>query len=188
MDPEDEKKWAVWERALERIRADVVEYHPKTVLVFGSTARYMNGKPVDHFPRDIDLLIVTGNPPYKIGHTDYGAPVELHHYRVDQVVTIAKILRYDPRPVALPKLYGRLFLKRHCIDVITAALLLGPDYGHFGIEQIDIDGLPDSRDYSVHTVLCGERWWARLRRYARDRRGLVQRWSDKIVGRYEFEG
>jgi len=188
MDLTEENRWSEWMRILQRVKTDVIPYYPKTVLVFGSTARYMAREPVNHFPKDIDLVVVAGNLPYKAIHTDYGVPVELHRYHVDQIVAIAKILRYDPKAIALPKLYGKLFLKQHCIDVIVAAMLLGPTYGRFGIEQIEIDGLPDTRDYSVHHALHGEKWWARLREYACDRRGFIKRYSDKMVQQYEFKG
>lgn len=187
VDLTEEKRWSHWMQILQRITDDTLPYYPKTVLVFGSTARYLAREPVNHFPKDIDLVVVAGNFPYKTTHTDYGVPVESHHYRVDQIVAIAKILRYDPKAIALPKLYGKMFLKRHCIDVIVAAMLLGPAYGRFGIEQIEVDGMLDARDYSVHRVLYGEQWWARLCEYACDRRGPIKRFSDKIVQQYEFK-
>ena len=73
-------------------------------------------------------------------------------------------------------------------DVIVAAMLLGPAYNEFGIEQIDIDGLTDTRDYSIHRVLTGDAWWQRLRRYACERRGPLMRFTDKIAHNYAFEG
>ena len=78
-------------------------------------------------------------------------------------------------------------MKQHSKDVIAACLLLGPDYNQFGIEQIEIDDLPDPRDYSVHKVWHGVKWWEKLSRYAKNRRGPLKRFSDKIVRQYEFE-
>lgn len=172
--------------ALDRIRAEMMAYHPKALVLFGSLARRLAGDPEDHVPNDIDLLVVTNNPPIQIMNSDYGAPVELHHFRVDRMVVIAKSLRYDSRPVALSKLYGKVLAKKHSIDIIAAAMMLGPDYGRFGIEQIEMNGITDKRDYSVHRVLMGEDWWRRLCRYARKRRGPWMRFSDKIVEDYEF--
>ena len=39
----------------------------------------------------------------------------------------------------------------------------------------------------AHKILYGEKWWWYLSEYARERRGALKRFSDKIVGRYEFE-
>jgi hypothetical protein len=58
--------------------------------------------------------------------TDYGCAVELHSFTVDRIVGIARSLRYDSRPVALSKLYGRVLAREHAIDVIAAAMMLGP--------------------------------------------------------------
>jgi hypothetical protein len=172
--------------ALERIATDMQAYHPKALLLFGSLARYLAGDPGDHPPNDIDLLVITGNPPISVINTDYGCRVALHRFTADRMVAIAKSLRYDSRPVALAKLYSRVVAKRHAIDVIAAAMMLGSAYGDFGIEQIEINGITDTRDYSIHRVLIGECWWQRLCRYARQRRGPLMRFSDMIVGSDRF--
>ena len=173
--------------AIERIKADLKDYHPRTLLLFGSLARCLNGDPGDHPPNDIDLLVVTNNTPFLVMNADYGCPVELHSFTENRVVGIAKSLRYDSRPAALSKLYGRVLAREHAIDIIAAAMMLGPGYGAFGIEQIEINGLADTRDYSMHEVLLGKNWWQRLCRYARQRRGPLMRFSDKIVHNYEFQ-
>lgn len=173
--------------ALERIQSDLADYHPKTLLLFGSLARYLAGDPGDHTPNDVDLLVVTNNTPFLVMKTDYGCTVELHSFPVSRIVSIARSLRYDSRPAALSKLYGRVLAKEHSIDVIAAAMMLGPDYGDFGIEQIEIDGLTDQRDYSIHRVLMGKAWWNRLCRFAKTRRGPLMRFTDKMVGNYEFK-
>ena len=157
------------------------DYHPKALLLFGSFARYLAGEPNDHTPNDLDLLVITDNPPLMVVNTDYGCPVELHRFTVDRIVGIARTLRYDSRPVALSKLYGRVVVKQHAIDVIAAAMMLGPTYNDFGIEQIEINGITDTRDYSHHRVLMGEVWWERLCRYAAQRRGPWLRFSDKLA-------
>jgi hypothetical protein len=119
---------------------------------------------------------------------DYQVAVELHSFTIDRMVGIARSLRYDSRTAALAKLYGRVLAREHAIDVIAAAMLLGPAYNAFGIEQIDIDGLTDPRDYSIHRVLMGDDWWQRLCRYACERRGPLMRFTDKIAHNYDFEG
>jgi len=173
--------------AIERIKADLKEYHPKVLLVFGSLARHLDGDPGDHLPNDVDLLVVTNNTPFLVMKKDYGCAMELHSFPVARIVGIAKSLRYDSRPVALSKLYGRVLAKEHAIDVIAAAMMLGSAYGAFGIEQIEVNGIIDTRDYSVHRVLMGGGWWERLCRYAAERRGPLMRFTDKMVRNHEFE-
>ena len=174
--------------AITRITADIMDYHPKAFLLFGSFARYLAGEPIDHPPNDLDLLVITNNPPLMIINTDYGCPVALHRFTVDRIVGIARSLRYDSRPVVLSKLYGRNVVRQHAIDVIAAAMMLGPGYAEFGIEQIEINGITDPRDYSIHRVLTGEAWWTHLCDYATERRGPLLRFSDKLAGNDEFTG
>jgi hypothetical protein len=172
--------------AMMRITVDMADYYPKALLLFGSFARYLAGDTDDHVPNDLDLLVVTNNFPSMVINGDYGCPVELHHFRVDRIVGIARSLRYDSRPVALSKLYGRVLAQKHSIDVIAAAMMLGSDYGDFGIQQIEIDGKTDPRDYSIHKVLTGGTWWRRLCSFAAQRRGPMLRYSDKLVGNDVF--
>ena len=174
--------------AIERIKVGLNDFHPKTVLLFGSLARYLSGGPIDHLPNDIDLLVVTNNTPFLIMKTDYGCELELHSFTVNRIVSIARSLRYDSRPAALSKLYGRGLAREHAIDIIAAAMMLGPGYRDFGIEQIEVNGITDARDYSIHQVLMGGKWWQRLCRYATERRGPLMRFTDKIVRNYDFEG
>lgn len=174
--------------AIERIKVDLNDYHPKALLLFGSLARLLAGDPGDHLPNDLDLLVVTNNTPFLVMRTDYGPTVELHSFSADRIVGIAKSLRYDSRPVALSKLYSRVLARDHAIDVIAAAMMLGPAYPDFGIEQIEVNGITDTRDYSIHRALMGGGWWKRLCRYASERRGPLMRFTDKIVHNYAFEG
>jgi hypothetical protein len=162
-------------------------YYPKAALVFGSLARLSAGQAVDHFPKDIDILLVGDNKPFELLQKTYAHPVEWHCYRIEEILGVARCLRYDPRPLALARLYGCNVVKQHARDVIAACLLLGPGYGDFGIEQIEIEGRADTRDYSVHEVLLGEAWWQRLCAYACQRRGPLLRFSDKMAGTYAFE-
>ena len=174
--------------AIQRIKVDLKDYHPKALLLFGSLARRLAGYPVAHLPHDVDLLVVTNNTPFLVMQRDYGCALELHSFTTNRMVGIAKSLRYDSRPAALTKLYGRVLAREHAIDIIAAAMMLGPGYGNFGIEQIEINGIVDTRDYSVHRVLIGDDWWGRLCRYAAERRGPLMRFTDKIVHNYDFEG
>jgi predicted nucleotidyltransferase len=174
--------------AMKQITADMKDYHPKVLLLFGSLARYLAGDPGDDLPNDVDLLVVTNNTPFGVMNSDYGCAVELHCFAVDRIVEIARSLRYDIRPVALAKLYGGVLANRHSINVIAAAMMLGSAYRNFGIEQIEINGITDPRDYSIHRVLMGGGWWGRLRSYAGERRGPLARFTDKIVRNFDFEG
>jgi hypothetical protein len=166
--------------------SDLKVYHPRTILLFGSLARHLSGDPSAWPPNDIDLIMVGNNSPYRFNHRDYGVTIELNLFTTHQMVSIARSLRYDPKPIALSRLYSKNVLKQHARDVIAACLLLGPTYNDFGIEQIEIDGRIDPRDYSVHRILQGERWWQRLQSYAAERRGALKRFSDKLVRNDQF--
>jgi len=170
---------------LGNIVADLKSYYPKTVLLFGSLARRLETGS-DIVPHDIDLLVVGNNSPFELQSRDYGLPVEPLVFRVDQITAVAHSLRYDPKLVALSRLYSKNLAKAHAKDVIAAALLLGPTYGDYGIEQIEIEGQLDERDYSLHQVLSGEDWWSRLTAYARERRGPWRRFSDRLGGVEQF--
>jgi hypothetical protein len=181
------KALAICRSVVDEITSRLPDYYPKAALVFGSLARLEAGQAVDHFPKDIDLLLIGDNKPFELIQKTYAHPVQWHCYRTAEILGVARCLRYDPRPLALVRLYGRNVVKQHARDVIAACLLLGPGYGEFGIEQIEIDGRADTRDYSVQQVLLGERWWQRLCAYARQRRGPLLRFSDKMAGTYVFE-
>lgn len=177
-----------FENALCQLAEDVAEYYPKTVLLFGSLARWLTGVPGEKLPNDMDILFVGNTSPFNVERKDYGVRVQLNRLPVDQAVAIAKSLRYDSKLTALSKLYSKNLVKQHSIDVIAACLMLGPNYNEFGIQQIEVDGISDKRDYSVHRVLFGEKWWERLRAYARERRGPWKRLSDRIAFNELFEG
>ena len=185
---ETEEKIERYRNAIGQMAEDVKDYHPKTVLLFGSLARWLSGLQAERLPNDMDILVVGNNPPFKLEKRDYGVAVQLNRMPVDQMLAIAKSLRYDSKVAALSKLYSKNVMKQHSIDVIAACLLLGPEYNTFGIEQIEVDGMVDKRDYSVHQVLFGQKWWNRLRAYAMERRGPWKRFSDKIVQNEDFEG
>jgi hypothetical protein len=171
---------------LPRIVRDLEKHHPRAVLLYGSMARWRTGYATDTMPGDIDVLVVGDQTPVGVEAWDYGYPTEIHRMRVHTLTEIARSLRYDTRPIALSKLYGNQLIKQHADKVVAACLLLGPDYRSFGIEQIEVDGQEDRRDYSVHEVLLGQEWWQKVVDYTRERRGPLRRFSDKIVGREFF--
>jgi hypothetical protein len=176
-----------YKHALELLTQDLIQEHPKVLLLFGSMARYLVGQPLDHMPKDLDLLMIGGNYPVEVQARDYGTAFELHYFSVHQVIEIAKSLRYDTRAMALTKLYSKTIVIHHAKNIIVASLLLGPSYGEFGIEQIEVDSLTDQRDYSIHRVLYGEPWWQRITQYARQRRGPLKRFSDMLAGIDQFD-
>lgn len=179
---------SVWEAALARIVADLADFHPRAVVLFGSAARWLNAAGRAPAPNDLDLLMAGLNVPFAVLRSDYGVPFELQFYKEYELIELARRLRYTARPMLLARLYGRTLLVQHARDIIAACLLLGPDYGAMGIEQIEINGRIDGRDYSLHHVLHGHAWWQRLSEYARNRRGPFRRWSDRLAGVENFAG
>jgi hypothetical protein len=171
---------------LPHIVADLEAYHPRTILLFGSMARLQAGIDAAHQPQDIDLLVVGDQIPIGFETKAYGFPTQITRMRTHVIMEIARSLRYDSRPIALSKLYGNQLIKQHASSVIAASLLLGPDYRLFGIEQIEVDGLEDQRDYSVHQILLGKAWWGQIVEFARERRGPFKRFSDKLARRDVF--
>ncbi len=171
---------------LPQITHELETYHPQAVVLFGSLARHLQGMPLDHAPGDIDILVVGDNVPATIAPKYAALPLELQRFRVHAFVAIARSLRYDPKPLALTRLYSDQLAHQHARRVIAACLLLGGGYRAFGIDQIEVDNMEDDRDYSIHHVLSGVRWWRQISRFARERRGPVKRLSDKIVGLDRF--
>ena len=173
-------------KVLPEILLDLEEHHPRAALLFGSMARTLAGIGSAHKPKDIDLLVVGDHIPASLETKDYGYPTQITRMRIHTITEIARSLRYDSRPVALSKLYGNQLIKQHADHIIAACLLLGPAYRSFGIEQIELNGRADQRDYSVHQVLLGKSWWQKIINYTRERRGPLKRFSDKIVARDIF--
>ena len=172
---------------LSRVVDDLKRERPQAVLLFGSAARFLLDPQTKHQPQDIDLLVIGDQIPITFENADYGYPTEIRRMQTYTLTEIARSLRYDTRPVALAKLYGKQMVRQQADSVVAACLLLGPDYRSFGIEQIEVDGREDPRDYSIHQVLLGQGWWQQVVDYARERRGPLRRFSDRIVGQEMFE-
>jgi predicted nucleotidyltransferase len=166
----------------------LAEDRPRAVVLFGSAAAFLDGREGSEAPHDLDLLLVGDFPPPQRLPEDHRFPVELHRLRIAELIEIATILRYDARLVALARLYADNVMRQHALRVIAACLLLGPAYGDFGFEQIEVEGRPDPRDYSCQRVLYGQRWWGRIAAWARERRGPMRRWSDRLVDNDAFPG
>ena len=172
---------------LESLAREMTGCHPRAILLFGSAAAFLEDPRALPPPHDLDILLVADNPLPEIGFGKLSPPVELHRFRVAEATAVARSLRYDAKAVALSKLYAKNVAKQHARDVILASLLLGPAYKAYGIQQIDVDGRTDPRDYSRHRVLFGHDWWQRLSAWARQRRGLFERLADKAVMADQFE-
>ncbi|MEJ2040874.1 MAG: hypothetical protein P8X55_18380 [Desulfosarcinaceae bacterium] len=172
---------------LKSIAEKMAGCHPRTILLFGSAAAFLEDPVVNPAPNDLDILLVADNPLGGISLNSFDPPIELHRFRIGEATAVARSLRYDTRALALSKLYAKNVAKQHARDVILASLLLGPSYNAFGIEQIDVDGRPDSRDYSRHRVLYGHDWWKRMSDWARERRSFFERLADKAIGADRFE-
>lgn len=172
--------------AAARAARDLQACGPRAVVLFGSVARLAAGAVPERPPRDLDLFLVGDTPPVAVEAGDYGVPLQLHRLRIRECVELARTLRYDPRPVALAKLYAHQVMRGEAVRVIAACLLLGSGYRAFGIQQIEVDGREDTRDYAAQRVLQGRRWWGRLQAFAQDRRGPWKRFSDRLVEEDRF--
>lgn len=172
---------------LEQFTKELSACYPKAVVLFGSTVAFLENPAAKPAPQDLDILLVCDNPLLGVRMQDIDPPVELHRFRSHEAIGVARSLRYDTRAVALSKLYAKNVAKQHARDVILASILLGPSYNAYGIEQIEIEGRMDTRDYSRHMILDGRDWWRRLTAWARQRRSLFERLADKMVGADLFE-
>ncbi len=171
---------------LQRLTTHLAGCYPKVVILFGSAVAFLEDPWGGSCPNDLDILLVCDNPLLGLGDIDTKPPVEMHRFRVQEVTAIARSLRYDPKSMALSKLYAKNVVKQHARDVIVASMLLGPSYNDFGIEQIEINGRLDPRDYSRHRVLYGKLWWDRLTAWSRYRSGFFKRLADKVISADQF--
>jgi hypothetical protein len=174
------------ETTLQDVAAVFRPSRPDAMVLFGSTVAYLEAPADAPAPNDIDILLVGDLLMASFDAARTPLPVEFHRFRTEELVAIATTLRYSPKAMALSRLYGKAVMRQHSRNIIAACLLLGARYRDFGIEQIDIDGREDPRDYSRHRVLLGQSWWQRLQAFARDRRSMAQRMADKIVGAHRF--
>jgi len=185
VDPAPDMKAAVARSAAAAV-AVLSEDVPRAVVLFGSAVDFLAAGGRGRPPNDIDLFLVGDWPPPRDLSGGPHFPLEIHRLRTAEAIEIATMLRYDARPVALARLYTDNVVRRHALRVIAACLLLGPAYRRFGIEQIEIGGREDPRDYARQKVLRGHDWWARLCAWSRERRGPLLRWSDRLVGADRF--
>ncbi len=166
---------------IERITRDVVRHYPKAVVLFGSAARYLKGQQAQA-PEDIDLLYVGTMAP--IGKKAYGIPMDLFFFDTQEIVAIARSLRYLPKAAARAKMFLKDNWKGYVRADIAACLLLGNRYPEYGFLQMETEEA--YRDYAVHQVLHGADWWHALQQYAREHRGIRGLGIDKTLGQDRF--
>ena len=168
------------------IIADVKEIleasHPKAVLLFGSGARFLL-KTQEQEPQDLDILYVGTFTP--VLPETYPIPLELHGFASDEIIGIAKSLRYSPKAISRAKMYMRDTWHGTVRSDIAACLLLGPAYHDYGFLQMEDED--DPRDYAAHLVLSGKQWWQSLQTYAQTHRGTLGFIVDKSHGLDRFE-
>lgn len=166
---------------IEKATQDLALHYPKAVILFGSAARYLQGLQGEA-PEDIDMLYVGTMPP--IENNTYAIPVDLFFFNIQEILGIAKSLRYLPKPASRAKMFLKDNWKGYVRSDIAACLLLGLKYTEYGFLQMENE--ETYRDYSVQMVLHGKTWWQTLQQYAQEHRGIKGLGVDKILGLDHF--
>lgn len=172
---------ATLKTVIEKATQDLAQYYPKAVVLFGSAARYLQSMQTQE-PEDIDLLYVGSIQ--QIKQTAYCIPTDLFFYRVYEILSIARSLRYLPHSLARAKMYLKDTYKGYVRADIVACLLLGSAYAEYGFLQMENE--KEYRDYSVHMVLYGGPWWRALQQYAQEHRGIKGLVIDKTLRLDQF--
>ncbi len=167
---------------IKQIARDYSGFYPKALIVFGSAARYLLKIQAEE-PQDIDLLFVGSIKPFSSRH--YAFKHDLFHFYDDEIISIAKSLRYNPKSVSRAKMYMRDSWDGIVRSDIASCLLLGSSYQAYGFLQMENEA--QYRDYSIHTAIHGEKWWHALQAYAQEYRGLKGLMIDKALGLDKFE-
>ena len=167
---------------LERIRDDLAAHHPKTVLLFGSAARYMQKKQKEK-PKDFDVFYVAPFRP--VLSKSLPVKIDLHSYTEYEIICIARSLRYSPKFVSRAKMYMQDTWHATLRSDIAACLLLGPSYHDYGFLQMENEEI--FRDYSIHEVIFGKPWWRSLQAWTQEFRGPKGLLFDKVLGNDQFQ-
>ena len=167
---------------LELIRDDLAAHHPKTVLLFGSAARYMQ-KLQKEKPKDFDVFYVASFTP--VLSKSLPVKVDLHAYKEYEIIRIARSLRYSPRFLSRAKMYMQDTWHATLRSDIAACLLLGPAYQDYGFLQMENE--ETFRDYSIHEVILGKTWWRSLQAWTQDYRGPKGLFFDKVLANDQFK-
>ena len=167
---------------LKLIRDDLRAHHPKTVLLFGSAARYLQKIQAEE-PEDFDIFYVAPFTPTLSGSIP--VKVDLHCYKEYEIIRIARSLRYSPKFLSRAKMYMQDTWHATLSSDIAACLLLGPSYQSYGFLQMENE--KTFRDYSIHEVLLGKAWWQALQTWAQEYRGPKGLFFDKALGNDRFQ-
>jgi len=168
-------------KILDLLRKDLGRHHPKAVLLFGSAARYLQ-KSQKEIPQDFDVFYVAAFTP--VLSKTLPVKIDLHAYTVYDIVRIARSLRYSPRFLSRARMYMHDTWHGTLRSDIAACLLLGPAYPDYGFLQMENE--KSRRDYSVHEVIFGKRWWRALQSWAQEYRGPKGLFLDKSIGKDHF--
>jgi hypothetical protein len=167
---------------VDRIRDDLAAHHPKTILLFGSAARYLQ-KIQEEKPKDFDVFFVAAFTP--VLSKSLPVKLDLHVYTEYEILRIARSLRYSPRVVSRAKMYMQDTWHATLRSDIAACLLIGPSYQDYGFLQMENE--ETYRDYSIHKVIFGKRWWRSLQTWAQEHRGPKGLFFDKVLGSDQFK-
>ena len=162
------------EKVIEQIRTEYLAFYPNALILFGSTARHLAGLQTEA-PQDIDIAFIGKMKPLRTAQCAINH--DLFFYFEDEMINIAKSLRYHPRALSRAKMYMRDSWEGIVRSDIAACLLLGACYQDYGFLQMENE--EKFRDYSVHIVIHGEAWWRSLQKYAQLHRGLTGLIVDK---------
>jgi len=132
---------------------------------------------------DFDVLYVAAFTP--VLSQTLPVKVDLHAYTEYEFVRIARSLRYSPRFLSRAKMYMRDTWHGTLRHDIAACLLLGQAYANYGFLQMENE--KRYRDYSVHEVISGRRWWRALQSWTQEYRGPTGLFVDKSLGRDHFK-
>jgi predicted nucleotidyltransferase len=187
--PENEKKLEI----VEDIKKELLEFNPKSIVLFGSLSRYVLGTYC--IARDIDLMYVGENDISDIVKRTEREGNNLFSIKPSDVKKTADWLRYDDLIFYIhAKLFFYSFTQKYPIEVLCK-LLIGSEYQKYGFTQRYEKGLEtyrggklrrDSSDLSSHSVLFGNEWWNNVCSYARQRRGPLNYVSDLIAKKNVF--
>ena len=166
----------------ELIRDDLAAHHPKTVLLFGSAARWMQ-KLQNEKTKVFDVFYVASFTP--VLSKSLPVKVDLHAYKEYEIIRIARSLRYSPRFLSRAKMYMQDTWHATLRSDIAACLLLGPAYQDYGFLQMENE--ETFRDYSIHEVIFGKTWWRSLQAWTQDYRGPKGLFFDKVLANDQFK-
>ena len=168
-------------KILKLIRDDLSAHHPRTVLLFGSAARYLH-KIQEEEPEDFDIFYVAPFTP-ALSET-IPVDVDMHCYTEYELIRIARSLRYSPKFLSRAKMYMQDTWHATLRSDIAACLLLGPSYQDYGFLQMENE--ETFRDYSIHEVLLGKKWWQSIQAWTQKYRGPKGLFFDKALGNDRF--